>query len=395
MLSSARYDFDTIIDRRGTACQKWDDMESLFGRDDLGAFWVADMDFKSAPEIIEALKKEAEFGVYGYPTEQIGRYQTAVADWERRRHGWDVKPEQVEFMPGVVTGIAVALNEFTEPGDGVVIQTPVYPPFFSQIRRNGRIIVENPLRETEESYEMDLDKLADVLKTGVRAIVLCSPHNPVARVWRREELAALGRLCLERGVFVISDEIHQDLVYSDAKHTPISDACPELDPMLVTLVAPSKTFNIAGLRSSAWIARDEGVYNRMSHAFKRFHISELNMFGLRALETAYTEGEPWLDAAIAYLEGNRALVEDFLNERMPRVKMKHPEGTYIFWLDFRDYGLNNGELKRILIDKARVALNDGLAFGSAGEGFARFNIGCPRSQLQEGLDRIAEAFAGI
>ena len=394
-MSQAKYDFDTTIDRRGTACEKWDDMEHLFGRDGLSAFWVADMDFKSAPEIIDVLKKEAEFGVFGYPTEQIGRYQTAVADWERHRHRWDVKPEQVGFMPGVVTGIAVALNEFTEPGDGVVMQTPAYPPFFNLITKNGRIIVENPLRETEKNYEMDLDHLAGALKTGVRALVLCSPHNPVSRVWRPDELAALGRLCLEREIVVISDEIHQDLVYSDAKHTPMSVTCPELDPLLITLIAPSKTFNIAGLRASAWIARDKHIFDRMSRAFERLHLSGLNMFGLHALEAAYNKGEPWLDAALAYLEGNRALVENFLRERMPRVKLKHPEGTYIFWLDFRDYGLTSGELRKILIDGARVALNDGSTFGRAGEGFARLNIGCPRSRLQEGLDRIADAFAGI
>ena len=393
-MDSARYDFDTRIDRRGTSCEKWDDMGHLFGRDDLLALWVADMDFKSAPEIIDALKQEAEFGVFGYPTEQIYGYQTAVADWERRRHGWDVKPEQVGFMPGVVTGIAVALNELTKPGDGVVVQTPAYPPFFRVIRQNGRMVAENPLRETENGYEMDLDHLFGT-SGGVSAIILCSPHNPVSRVWRREELAALGRLCLERGIAVISDEIHQDLVYSDAKHTPTSAACPELDPLLVTLVSPSKTFNIAGLRASAWIARDKNIYDRMNRAFERLHLSGLNMFGLRALEAAYTKGEPWLDAVMGYLEDNRALVENFLRERMPRVKLKHPEGTYVFWLDFRDYGLRSVELMEILVDRARVALNDGSKFGLAGDGFARLNIGCPRSQLKEGLDRIAEAFAGI
>ena len=393
-MSSTKYDFDARIDRRGTACEKWDDMGHLFGDDDLLALWVADMDFKSAPEIIDALKKKVEFGVFGYPTDQMHGYQTAVADWECRRHGWNVIPGQIGFMPGVITGIAVALNEFTEPGDGVVVQTPAYPPFFREIRRNGRIVVENPLREAENGYEMDLDHLAGVLD-GVRAIVLCSPHNPVSRVWRREELTALGSLCLERRIVVISDEIHQDLVYSNAKHIPMSAACPELDPLLVTLIAPSKTFNIAGLRTSAWIARDKKMHDGMNRAFERLHLSKLNMLGLCALESAYTKGESWLDAVLAYLEENRELVENFLRERMPRVKLKHPEGTYVFWLDFRDYGLSSKQLMEILINKARVALNDGSKFGVAGEGFARLNAGCPRSQLQEGLERIAEAFADV
>jgi cystathionine beta-lyase len=394
-LASGKYDFDTRINRVGTACEKWDDLGHVFGRDDLLPFWIADMDFKSAPEIIEALKREAEFGVFGYPTEQTERYRAAVANWEKKRHGWDVDPDHVGFMPGVVTGISVAIREFTSPGDGVVIQPPVYPPFFREITHNGRIVVENPLVEAERGYEMDIEHLREALKPDVRAIVLCSPHNPVARVWRRDELEALGRLCLERGVTVICDEIHQDLVYSDAKHTPLSQAFPEIDPLLVTLVAPSKTFNIAGLRSSAWIARDKKMRDRLRHAFGSLHIGCVNMMGMTALEAAYTKGGPWLDEAVAYLEGNRGITEDFLRDKMPRVKLKHPEGTYIFWLDFRDYGLSSRELTDVLVNKARVALNDGSAFGRQGEGFARLNVACPRAQLQEGLDRIASAFVGM
>jgi cystathionine beta-lyase len=370
-------------------------MESLFGRSDLLPFWVADMDFRSAPEIIEALKEQLELGVFGYPTEQLDPYRAAVADWERARHGWDVDPEHIGFMPGVVTGISVALCEFTAPGDGVVVQPPIYPPFFREIRHNGRIVVENPLRETERGYEMDMDHLREVLRTGARAIVLCSPHNPTARVWRPDELRELGRVCLERGVVVICDEIHQDIIYSDARHTPLSKACPELDPLLVTLVAPSKTFNIAGLRASAWIARDGKMRDRLRRAFGRLHVSGINMMGLRALEAAYTKGGPWLDAALEYLEGNRGLVESFLRERLPRVRLRHPEGTYIYWLDFRDYGLSGRELMDVLTNRARVAMTDGSAFGREGEGFARLNVGCPRSQLEEGLDRVASAFAGL
>jgi cystathionine beta-lyase len=353
------------------------------------------MDFRSAPEIIEALRKQVEFGVFGYATEQTEKYRAAVANWERKRHGWDVLPEQVGFMPGIVTGISVAVNEFTAPGDGVVVQPPIYPPFFREIRNNGRVVVENPLVETDDGYAMDFDNLKDALKPGVTAIVLCSPHNPVSRVWKREELATLGKICVERGITIICDEIHQDLVYSDAKHIPLSLAYPEIDSLLVTFVAPSKTFNIAGLRSSAWIARDPEMARRMGRAFHRFHMSGLNIMGLAALEAAYTKCEPWLDEALVYLERNRDYVEDFLREKMPRVKLKHPEGTYIFWLDFRGYGLKNSEIMDILVNKARVALNDGSTFGSQGEGFARLNVGCPHSQLEEGMNRIAAAFEGL
>ncbi|MDR1966901.1 MAG: pyridoxal phosphate-dependent aminotransferase [Synergistaceae bacterium] len=394
-MGSGKYDFDTVIDRRGTDCEKWDDLEHAFGRKDIMPFWVADMDFRSAPEIIEALREKAEWGIFGYPTEQAERYQAAVANWERVRHGWAVEPDQVGLMPGVITGLSVAICEFTAPGDGIVIQTPVYPPFFREVRHNGRFIVENPLIETPSGYEMDFDGLRRALDQNVRALVLCSPHNPVSRVWKEGELAALGKICASRGIFVISDEIHQDLVYSDAKHFPLSLACPELDERLLTLVAPSKTFNIPGLRASAWIARDKKIASRMSLALQRMHLSGINMMGLAALEAAYTRCAPWLDEALEYLEGNRNFVESFLRDRLPRVKLKHPEGTYIFWLDFRDYGLKSPQLMDVIINKARVALNDGKSFGAQGDGFARLNVGCPRARLEECMNKIASAFSGI
>jgi cystathionine beta-lyase len=370
-------------------------MGSVFGKEGLMPFWVADMDFRSAPEITDALRKKVEFGVFGYPTEQIGKYQAAVANWEFRRHGWKISPGDVGFMPGVITGLSVALCEFTEPGDGVVIQPPIYPPFFREIRHNGRIVVENPLIETENSYSMDLEHLREVLKPGVRALVLCSPHNPVSRVWKPKELAELGQICLERDITVICDEIHQDIVFSDAKHFPLSLACPQIDAKLVTLVSPSKTFNIAGLRASAWIARNKKIADRMRRALNCFHLSGLNLFGLTALEAAYTKGEAWLDEALAYLEKNRDIVERFIRKKMPRVKLKHPEGTYIFWLDFRDYGLKNSELMDILVNKAGVALSDGSSYGAGGKGFVRLNAGCPKTQLEEGLKRMAEAFENV
>jgi cystathionine beta-lyase len=394
MASPYIYDFDTPVDRRGTNCEKWDGLKRDFGREDLLPFWVADMDFKSSPEIIEALREKVEFGVFGYPImSDSGR--AAVAEWERVRHGWDVKPKDVGYVAGVVAGLAAAVCEFTDPGDGVVIQPPIYPPFFRVVRNNGRIPVENPLKETEGGYEMDLDHLKKVLTPGVKALLLCSPHNPVARVWRREELAALAEICLERGVMIICDEIHQDIVYSDAKHTPLSLAAPFIDPLLVTFVAPSKTFNIAGLTASAWIANDAGTAARMKRVLDRMQLSGLNLMALTALEAAYTKGTPWLDAALAYLEGNRDFVTGFIRDELPRVGLKHPEGTYIFWLDFRDYGLKNSELTGILINEARVALNNGVNFGSCGEGFVRLNIGCPKAQLADGLSRIKKAFSRV
>ncbi|MDR3165986.1 MAG: PatB family C-S lyase [Synergistaceae bacterium] len=394
-MSSGKYDFDSRIDRTGTACEKWDDLKINFGREDLLPFWVADMDFRSAPEITEALRERVEFGVFGYPSEQMETYREAVANWERRRHGWGVSLDEVGLMPGVITGLSVALCELTAPGDGVVIQSPIYPPFFREITHNGRKVVENPLAETDKGYVMDLDHLRSVLTPDVKAILLCSPHNPVARVWKKEELQDLGRLCVEHDIAVICDEIHQDLIYSDAKHIPLSLACPELEGRMVTLAAPSKTFNIAGLRASAWIARDREIYRRLHSAFRRFHLGGINMFGLAALEAAYNRCEAWLDALMEYLEKNRDTVEKFLASRLPRVKLKHPEGTYIFWLDFRDYSFEQKELMDVLVNRAGVAMNNGVPFGRMGEGFARLNIGCPRSQLEAGLDRLADAFGKL
>ncbi|MDL2263206.1 pyridoxal phosphate-dependent aminotransferase [Synergistaceae bacterium OttesenSCG-928-I11] len=385
------YDFDTMVERRGTGCSKWDGMDAVFGKKDLLPFWVADMDFRSAPEIIDALREKVAFGVFGYPI-MTEAARKAVVDWEFERHQWCVVPSEVDFVPGVVNGLIAAILAFTEPGDGVVVQTPVYPPFFNVIRDNGRRIVENPLVETDDGYLMDLDHLRNVLTPDVKAIILCSPHNPVARVWTKDELAAFAKVCIERNVLVFCDEIHQDLVYSDAKHVPLSLAAPEIDPLLLTLVAPSKTFNIAGLSSSAWIAKDKKIAERMRATLDRLHQSRLNLLGVAALEAAYTKGIPWLEAAMRYLEGNRDFVEAFLREKLPRVRMKHPEGTFIFWLDFRDYGMTGAEIQRVLVHEAGVALNAGVTFGKQGEGFARLNVGCPRGQLEEGMTRIAAAF---
>lgn len=387
------YDFDTPLNRRGTNCMKWDDMGARFGRDNLLPFWVADMDFRSPPEVVEVLRGAVDSGVFGYPVMTDG-LRDSVAKWQETRHGWKVDAGCVGFTPGVVTGLACAVNAFTSPGDGIVIQTPVYPPFFDVIAGSGREIVENPLLEGDERYEMDYDGLRELLasRPNVKALILCSPHNPVARVWTREELRSLAGICLEHGVVVFSDEIHQDLAFSDAVHVPLALASPEIVPNLVTLVAPSKTFNLAGLASSAWIAEGDAA-EAMNESIGRMHLERLNMLGALAMETAYRKGSAWLDELLTYLEGNRTLVETFLRERLPGAMLKHPEGTYIFWLDFRGYGLSSDGLQRILVEEAGVALNAGTTFGRQGEGFARLNIGCPRAQLEEGLSRIAKAFA--
>ncbi|MDR3253952.1 MAG: PatB family C-S lyase [Synergistaceae bacterium] len=386
------YDFDTPVTRIGTDCEKWDKLAEVFGRSDLLPFWVADMDFKSAPEIIDTLRERVDAGVFGYPI-MADSAKESVSNWLKTRHGWSVGPETVNFTPGVISGLSAAVYAFSDPGDGIAIQTPVYPQFFKLIKLNGREVVENPLKETDDGYVIDYENLRESLGHNVKILLLSNPHNPVARVWRADELSRLADICIEREVVVLSDEIHQDLVFSDAKHLPLGLVAPQLAPFLITFVAPSKTFNIAGLSASAWVATDKKITERFKRVLAGLHIAEVNMLAIAALETAYRKCAPWLDQLMVYLEKNRELVETFLRDRLPRVKLKHPEGSFIFWLDFRDYGLNNAELQRLLIEDARVALSPGINFGAAGDGFARLNTGCPRAQLEECLKRIEKALS--
>jgi cystathionine beta-lyase len=369
-------------------------MTPVFGRGDLLAFWVAVMDFKTAPEIVDAMREKVSSGVFGYPL-MTDSARESVTNWLEARHGFSVDASDVGFSPGVITSLSVAVQTFTEPGDGVVIQTPAYPQFFSIVKRNDRTVVENPLKETADSYEMDYDNLREVLTPNVKAIFLCSPHNPVGRVWRADELRRLAEICGERGVVILSDEIHHDITFDGARHVPFQLAAPESSPMSIIFMAPSKTFNVAGLCGSAWLSKDKKIAARMQKALVSVHCSEVNMIALAALEAAYGRGAPWLDSLTAYLRSNRDLVVNFLRERLPKARMKHQEGTFISWLDFRGYGLSGKELQEALVQKARVALNPGVAFGKDYEAFARLNIGCPKATLKEGLDRIGDAFAGL
>ena len=280
---------------------------------------------------------------------------------------------------------------YTKPGDGVIIQTPVYPPFYATISESGRRIVKNPLKREKDRYVMDLESLEKLVTPTCRTLILCSPHNPVARVWTREELEALSELAERKDMIIISDEIHQDLVYSDAKHMSIASLSEEMSSRTVTFVAPSKTFNIAGMNSSVALIPDEKLRARYVSVLNRLHLSSLSILGLTAMETAYAKCAGWLDELMAYLEENRNFTEKFVRERMPKAKMDHPEGTYIFWIDFRGYGFNSETLMDLLVNEAGVALNNGRNFGTEGDGFARINIGTNREMLKKALEKIAKA----
>ncbi|MEK0452215.1 MAG: Cystathionine beta-lyase PatB [Synergistaceae bacterium] len=385
-----KYNFDINMERRGTNCEKWDFLEEEFGKKDLLALWVADMDFPAPPEVLEALHNKIDEGALGYPIAPDSLLK-AITDWQKNRHGWEIGKEAVTWAPGVVAGLAFSIMAYTKPGDGVIIQTPVYPPFYATISESGRRIVKNPLKREKDRYVMDLESLEKLVTPTCRTLILCSPHNPVARVWTREELEALSELAERKDMIIISDEIHQDLVYSGSKHISIASLSDEMSSRTVTFVAPSKTFNIAGMNSSVALIPDEKLRARYVSVLNRLHLSSLSILGLTAMETAYAKCAGWLDELMAYLEENRNFTEKFVRERMPKAKMDHPEGTYIFWIDFRGYGFNSETLMDLLVNEAGVALNNGRNFGTEGDGFARINIGTNREMLKKALEKIAKA----
>ncbi|MCL6517580.1 MalY/PatB family protein [Alicyclobacillus sp.] len=386
-----RYDFDEAVQRKGTASSKWDGLKDRYGVEDAIPMWVADMDFKSPPEVVEALKRRAEHGVFGY-TVRPASYLAAIADWQRTRHGWRVEPEWICHAPGVVPAIGFLIDALTEPGDRVVVQPPVYYPFYRLLQQRDRQIVHNPLRLRDGRYEMDYDDLERRLRDGARMLILCSPHNPVGRVWTEPELRRLGELCQHYGVLVVADEIHGDLVYAPHVHTPYASLGEAFKLHSVTCVAPSKTFNLAGLHTASVIIPDPEVRRRYLDAIGRAAVGSANVFGIAATEAAYREGGPWLDALLAYLEGNLDLLQSFVAERMPELVVHRPEGTYLAWVDCRGLGIADPQaLQAFWLTEARVAFDQGYIFGPGGEGFVRINVGCPRAQLVECLERMASA----
>jgi len=389
-----KYDFDKYLERRHTDCEKWDGMKPEFGTNDLLPFWVADMDFSAPPKILEAIHKKVDQGALGYlvPRKSLTR---AIQNWEKKRHGWTFSENAISWAPGVIAGMSFAVMALTKPGEGIIVQTPVYPHFYDLTNYAGRHVVENPLINNNGHFTMDLKGLEKLVTPTCRTLLLCSPQNPTMRVWTRKELKALADLAKRKDMLIITDEIHQDLVYSDAKHICFASISDDAAMRTVTLIAPSKTFNIAGLKASVAVIPNQKIKAGYEAVLERFHLHDLNILGLAAMEAGYTHCEDWLDELLAYLEGNRDFTEKFIKKNMPKAKMDHPEGTYIFWIDFRGYGLNEKSLQELLVKKAKVALNSGVSFGTAGDGFARINIGTTRAQLKEGLERIAEALKTV
>lgn len=387
------YDFDKVVNRRGTNSLKYDFTAERGKPADILPLWVADMDFQVAQEITAGLQAAVDHGIYGYSDAKEAYFQ-AVAQWMKKHHGWEVQPDWLVKTPGVVFAIAMAVRAFTQEGDSVLIQSPVYYPFRQTIERNHRICVDNTLTEKNHHYEMNLQDLEQkIVENRVKLFILCSPHNPVGRVWSREELLAVSEICLKHHVIIVCDEIHHDFVYPGYTHTVLADLSKQVREITVTCTAPSKTFNLAGLQVSNIFISNEGLREKFVKEIGKTGYCELNKMGLIACECAYRGGEQWLQELREYLNGNLAFVRSFLQERLPKIHLVEPEGTYLLWLDCRELGLKEKELEELIVQKAGLWLDAGTMFGPTGAGFERVNITCPRSVLQKGLEQLEKACA--
>ena len=382
------YDFNTPLDRRATASIKWDFSKRFTGLENLLPLWVADMDFPACTEVIEALKRRCEHGIFGYTLEPESYFQ-AVIDWMRRRHLWEIRRGWMIAAPGVIPSVNVALSAYSQAGEGVIIQPPVYYPFKESILAQDRRVVENPLRLEGDRYTMDFDQLEQTIDERTRVLVLCSPHNPVARVWSRLELEELVRICRQHRIIILSDEIHHDLIMPGHRHIPTASLSEEAAALTVTLSSATKTFNLAGLGCSLVIASNPQLRERYQAAQKRIWTEIANALSTVATETAYRHGESWLRQVMEYIKGNYEFLTAFLGERLPEARVIPLEGTYLAWVDLRALGLSDEQLKERIRRRARVWLDDGAMFGSGGEGFQRINLACPRTTLHQALEAVA------
>lgn len=385
------FDFKKVINRENTDAVKWDYREQMFGRNDVLPMWVADMDFFTIPQLKEKIINRAEHNLYGYNAANDQIYQSII-NWLIERHQFDVEKSLISFSPGVIPSLYALVQAFTKPNDQIVIQPPVYPPFFTVVKAHGRELVENPLIYKNNRYTIDFDHLESCFKNGAKAFILCSPHNPVGRVWTKDELERLAELCVKYNVYVFSDEIHSDIIFSNSKHTSIANINNDIRELTFTLMAPSKTFNVAGLQASFAIAPNKNAKKQFDNQLLKQGFISLNTFAYIALETCYKYGSDWLNGLLDQLEKNRNHMITVVENSQKPIKVIPSEGTYLMWLDFSETGLSHDEIKRKLIDDAKVGLNDGLTFGKQGEKFMRINIGCPPKILDEGIKRILNAF---
>lgn len=390
-----KYNFDTVIDRRGTSSMKYEGLDAVFGRHDVSPLWIADLDFAVCPDIVKTLRQRLDHPILGYFA-CPDSYWNAVMSWLERRHGLKTEREQLAFIPGVVKGIGYAVNFFSRPGDRIVIQPPVYHPFRMVIEGNGRQVVENPLVFDGDNYTMDLDGLEEaIIREKPTMMILCNPHNPIGIQWSAETLARVAAICRSHGVTVVSDEIHGDLVLYGKPHIPFVDVSDDARAVGVTLGAPSKTFNIPGLVSSWVLVKDPELRRDFFHWLEVNEFSAPMMISALGAEVAYTHGEQWLDEMVGYVEDNIDFAVNFVDRHIPGVRIIRPQASFLLWVDFIGLGLSQNELMDLLLDKAHIALNDGTMFGAQGLGFARLNVGTPRSVLATALEQIREAVVNM
>lgn len=385
------HDFDVIISRKNTQCKKWD----TYG-DEVIPMWIADTDFKCPEPVVEAIRNRAEHAIFGYPNSDKG-YEEAVCGWQKRRFDWNVKPDWVEYTPAVVPAIVYAIRAFTNPGDNILVQMPAYHPFHQVIPHNGRYIAPNLLiQDADGEWAIDWEDMEKKLANPrTTMFLLCSPHNPTGKCFRREELEKISELCIKHHVFVVSDEIHSDIIYKGFKHIPFGSISEDAANNCVVCVNPSKTFNIAGFRTGAAIIPNRNNHDLFYSEMENLKAFGRNIFGALAVQTAYTKCDYYADQLMEYLQGNLEYTRKFLEENIPQIKLGAVQATYLLWLDCKGLAMEHSKMMDFFLEKAKVAMNDGYTFGPGGDGFMRLNIACPRAQLAEALNRMDKAIKGL
>jgi cystathionine beta-lyase len=388
------WNFDEPAKREGTNCIKYDLREETFGVKDVIPMWVADMDFNTPEFIVKALQNRLNHEIYGY-TFRPPEYFLSIIGWLKNRHNWEVEKEWISFCPGIVPALNFCTLAFTQPGDSIIVQPPVYFPFFSAIESHGRNLIYNRLKEVEGKWVMDYDSLVDSIDRKTKMIIISNPHNPVGRVWTREELNNLAEICLKNNIIILSDEIHCDLVLPGFTHTPVASLSEKIAEITITCIAPSKTFNLAGLSTSSVIISNPVLRKSYTRVVDNLHLGGGNIFGTIASIAAYSHGHQWLDALLDYIDHNIDFVEDYCRKMIPEILPVQPEATYMIWLDCRKFGMTGKELQNFFVKSAGIGMNEGSTFGPGGEGFMRMNVATTHETVTKAMEKIEKAVAGL
>ncbi|MFB6467557.1 MalY/PatB family protein [Cytobacillus sp. Hz8] len=387
-----KYDFNQPINRLNTSSVKWELTKEIFGTSDILPMWVADMDFAPPIEVKEAIQNRVNHGIFGY-TFAKASVSEAIQGWVKKRHGWDIELSWIKFHSGVVPAISTTIQALTKPGDKIMLQSPVYTPFFTMIEKNEREVVNCPLQLSNHRYEIDFSQMEECLQSGVKLFLLCNPHNPGGRAWTESELRQIAELCKKYHCLILSDEIHSDLIFKPNRHISIASLDESYQDFILTCLAPTKTFNIAGLQASAILIPNPDQRKSFEDTLAKQGLHGLNLFGLTALEASYRYGEEWLEQLLEYLTDNLETAKSFISKQIPEISLVEPDGTYLLWLDCRKLGLSDLELKNQLLQKGKLGLEPGPKFGPGGEGFVRMNIACTKATLLDGLERLKLSFS--